>query len=125
MKRLWFACGVFAGLTCAFAVLVTAQSGDLRRQIAATSLADLRAWDGTVDRLSRAGDLRLTQQRTDALIPSRAHERFAQYYQGVRVFGGNVTRQTENGLTTSIFGTLYEGITIDTAAKLGPDEARE
>jgi bacillolysin len=124
MKRLWFVCSALVGLAWALGALVTAQTSDNRRQIVATSLADLRAWDGTVDRLSRDGDLRLVQQRTDPLVPSRAHERFTQSYRGVRVFGGDITRQTENGLTTSIFGTLYEGITIDTAAKLGPAEAR-
>ena len=47
------------------------------------------------------------------MIASRTHERFDQYHNGVRVFGGDVTRQLDNGLTSSIFGSVYEGIRLD------------
>lgn len=91
----------------------------------ATQTSDgVREWDRAVTGLQRDDTLRLRQERSDSLVRGRVHERLDQYYKGVRVFGGDVARQLDGGVTVSIFGTLYRGIDVDTVPGLGPDEAR-
>jgi bacillolysin len=98
------------------------QSGPVR--VAVTSIRGLREWDAAIDSLERSGDLRLRQHRADALKTGREHDRLDQYYKGVRVFGGDVARQTERGVTVSLFGTVYDGIEMDANPRLSADEAR-
>jgi bacillolysin len=95
-------------------VTVTAGAADLR------ALSD---WDRQVTRLSDSGTLRLASTRADALLEGRSHERFEQYYQGVRVFGAQLVRQVNDGQAVSVFGTYHPAITIDTRATLSEDEA--
>jgi bacillolysin len=91
----------------------------------AQSPADRRAWTSRIDGMLRTGELRLRQTRDDTLVPGRTHERADQYYRGVRVFGGDVARQLRGGATESIFGTIYEGITLDPAPSIAEERARE
>jgi len=81
-------------------------------------------WDRTTTEMVRAGDLRLANVAEDTLIAGHTHERFDQYYQGVRVFGGSTVRQMAAGEAVSIFGQLYTDISIDPTARLSPDDAR-
>ena len=92
--------------------------------IATTELPELREVDEIIDRMLRIGDLQNVQRVEDTLIPGRSHERLAQYHHGVRVFGADVTRQTEHGLTTSIFGRLHTNVELDTTPTLSADDAR-
>ncbi len=85
----------------------------------------LRTWDATVDRLIRAGELMVRKVRSDTQIEGRSHERYDQYHQGVRVFGGDISRQVAGGATESIFGTLHTITNLTTRAKLSADDARE
>lgn len=91
----------------------------------AQSAAERRAWTSRIDAMLRTGELRLRQTRDDPMVPGRTHERADQYYRGVRVFGADVTRQLRSGATESVFGTLYEGITIDPSPAIDEDRARE
>ena len=97
------------------------------RAISATTQdrSALRTWDVTIDGLVRQRDLVVRKVRTDTLIEGRSHERYDQYYQGVRVFGGDIARQISNGVTESIFGTLHTITGVQTRPKLSIDEARE
>ena len=70
----------------------------------ATRENELRRADELIDHLVRAGRLRITRIVKDTLIPTRQHERFSQYHNGLKVYGTDVTRQSESGLTLSIFG---------------------
>jgi thermolysin len=70
----------------------------------------------------RNGDLRVRRRRADLVLADRTHERAEQFYQGVRVFGGDVSRQLRNGQVVSMFGTVYEGISIDANPTI--DQAR-
>lgn len=103
---------------------ITGQSRSGLVTIAADTPGELRAWDALVDRLARDGELRLRRTWEDTLVAGRRHERFDQYYRGVRVFGGDVARQLDGSMTVSVFGTLYEGIAIDPTPRLSADEAR-
>src|SRR2546428_8253519 len=94
------------------------------RTVSATTFADLRTWDATVDRMKRDDLLRVRGTTDDTLLPGRVHERLEQFYQGVRVFGGDVARQTDHGLTVSIFGTLYDGIDRDVRRALSIEDVK-
>src|SRR5262245_48589366 len=73
-----------------------------RLTFAARTTADLRDWDRQLDSMARGGELRVRQRLPDLLVPGRSHERMAQYYKGVRVFGGDVVRQfASNGQVVS------------------------
>lgn len=96
-----------------------------RVSVGAQSPAERRAWTSRIDGMLRTGELRLRQTREDPLVPGRIHERADQYYRGVRVFGADVARQLRSGATESVFGTIYEGITIDVSPLIDEDRARE
>jgi bacillolysin len=85
---------------------------------------NIRQWDTFVDSLQRSSELRVRQHRGDALIAGREHDRLDQYYKGVRVFGGDVARQMERGITVSLFGTIYDDIDIDANPALNAGAAR-
>jgi thermolysin len=99
--------------------------GPRTNRIAASTPGELRAWDAQVDRLIRGGALQLRLEREDTMIAGRLHSRFTQTIDGVPVYGSGLARQTDpSGATVSIFGTLYEGIAIETAPRLRADEAQ-
>ena len=85
--------------------------------------AELREWDSLVDRLIRENDLVLRAAHDDRSVPDRRHERLSQYYQGVPVYGGQLSRQTARGVTVSMFGTVYTQIDLDPTPTLSEDEA--
>ena len=89
-------------------------------------LFELRQADAMVTQLSRNGGLRQRRPITnDPQLPGRTHERLRQYHDGVPIFGAEVTRQTENGMTVSVFGTLHTSVTLDTTPVLSPELAAQ
>ncbi len=103
---------------------VHAQGRRANPDIIPRSLVDLRAQDARVDRMMRGGDLRVRNAHADKLVPGRRIERTDQFIRGVRVFGADVTRQLHRGQTVSIFGTVYDGLVVDTAPSVPELEAR-
>lgn len=83
-------------------------------RVGPASLAQLREWDQRVDSMLRAGELRVSQRHDDRVLAGRSHERAEQFHRGVRVVGGDVARQWQNRQVVSMFGTVYDGIAIDT-----------
>jgi Zn-dependent metalloprotease len=80
----------------------------------AAGVDELRQWDATVDGMARTGELVVMSRLGDASMEGRAHEYLAQYFAGVPVFGGGVSRQLDDaGVTVSLFGTLHQGIDLD------------
>src|SRR5690349_4207313 len=73
------------------------------RMIHATNVSELRAWDAFVSDGSSAGSLRLQSVQRDPMLPSRTVERFQQFHQGVRIWGADVVRDSEDGVAMSIF----------------------
>jgi thermolysin len=92
--------------------------------IDARSPTQLRDWDRELDGRLRQGELRVRDSREDTLIAGRIHQRSDQFYKGVRVFGGDVARQSLRGATESAFGTLYEGIDLDPSPAIDEERAR-
>jgi Zn-dependent metalloprotease len=91
--------------------------------IVPASEAELWYWDAEINRLLDGGELRLRQVSDDTLIEGRQHERLDQYYKGVRVFGGDLSRQLEDGVAISVLGTLYSHIDLDTVPRLTREDA--
>ena len=102
-------------------VMVQVRSGQIA--VTAETPTALRQWDTWVDRMVRDGGLQLRQVREDTLIDGRTHQRLGQYYEDVPVFGGDIARQLDRGLTVSIYGTAYTDIDLDTTAALSHEEA--
>jgi thermolysin len=85
----------------------------------------VREWDSLTQSMLRAGELRIRQVREDTMIAGRVNDRADQYYRGVRVFGGDISRQMDaQGVLLSVYGNLYPGIDIDVDPKLTADEAQ-
>ena len=71
----------------------------------------------------RADELVLRGTYADPALPDRRHERLTQYFRGVPVYGGDVTRQTADGVTVSIFGAVYRRIDVDLTPTQSAEEA--
>src|SRR5262245_60584019 len=92
--------------------------------VTSASPIELRAWDQQVDQMVRAGELRVRESARDPLVAGRTHERLDQYLRGVRIFGGDLTRQTANDGTVSLFGMIHGGVDLNTTPRLSVDAAR-
>ena len=91
----------------------------------AATPADLRAWDQQVDQMLRSRELRVRETQRDSLLSGRRHERLDQYYRGVRIAGGDLTRQIGDVGTVSVFGMVHAGIDLSVAPGLSPEAARD
>jgi Zn-dependent metalloprotease len=109
------------GLAFAWAVLAD-DAKEVRLQ--ATTQPDIEQVAGPIDTLIANGDLRFTAMDEDTILPGRHHQRLAQYYKGVPVWGAEVVRQLDStGAVRSIFGVYHTGIVLDVTPRLGPEAA--
>jgi thermolysin len=113
---------VLLSLCAALALPALAAAGEPASRVEASSGEHLREWAGRVDRLLATGELAVRLARDDTMIPGRRVERLAQHHRGAPVFGGELVRQSDAASTLSVFGTLYEGIDVDVAPRLGAAE---
>jgi bacillolysin len=121
-------CAVIVAAGAALAARAPQSTESRRPRIVAVSAADgtsLRAWDATVDSMRRSGELVLSRTRSDTLLAGRVHERYAQYVHGIRVVGGEITRQVNRGSTTSIFGELHQVSGVPDQPEISESAARE
>lgn len=109
-------------LLAACAAAVRAE-GPPARHLAVSAGAELRQWDTTIDRMMKEGSLSVRKVQEDTMLPGRQHERLAQSFEGVPIFGGEIVRQIERGGTVSVFGTLYENIAIDVTPAISKAQA--
>src|SRR5262245_17205038 len=84
----------------------------------------LRAWDSQVDQMIRSRDLRVREVKTDTMVPGRRHERLDQFVRGVRIVGGDLTRQTADDGTVSVLGMLHSNVDLDLTPALSREDAR-
>jgi bacillolysin len=124
-RRAVIATLVVAGAALTFVERPRGASRSLTVAATSDALNQLREWDRRIDQMTRSGELRLRESRDDRLVPGRRHERFDQFHRGVPVWGGDVARQTDHGLTVSLFGTVYEGLSIGTDPSLSAGDARK
>src|SRR6185295_2460366 len=83
-----------AVLLVAIAVTANAQSRPTTLAATRASTTDLRAADQIVDAMIRDRSLVVRDVQRDTLMPDRVHERLDQFAHGVRIVGGDLTRQT-------------------------------
>jgi bacillolysin len=88
------------------------------RRIAASGAAELAPWATQLQEMADAGQIRLTRSHDDPLVAGRRHQRFAQIHGGVPVYGGELVVQSAGRELVSVFGTLYDGIDVDTKPTL-------
>lgn len=88
----------------------------------AAGVDDLRRWDAAVDGMTRTGEFVVISRLDDERLPGREHEYAAQFFRGVPVHGGGVSRQLDRGVTVSLFGTLHQGLDVETAPALSAAE---
>lgn len=98
--------------------------GDSQSPPAHDDGAPLALQDVRVNGMVQRGQLSVRSVEPDLVLPGHQNERFDQYVNGVRIFGGDITRQSVDGTTTSIFGTFYEGVSIGTTPTLTAEAAR-
>ena len=118
-----------AGLACGLGVVAQEPAARAGRVVelavtAGNGPSELRAWDNALSDGVRGDALVLRAVRADTLSADRTHERYDQYVAGVRVFGADVARQSHRGVTESIFGTIHQGIDIDTRPTFAEADAR-
>jgi len=94
-------------------------------QIAPNTAATLRDSASTVEQMLRTGELQVRLTRVDTLVPGGTIEQLDQRYQGIRVWGGSVSRQLRGAETVSVFGTMYEGMSLGVTPKLSADDAKQ
>ncbi len=68
------------------------------------------------------GNLRLKRVERDQLA-GMTHSRYAQYYRGLEVLGGQVIRHQGPGRKPSVTGRFYERIAVETTPLIGPETA--
>jgi Zn-dependent metalloprotease len=90
--------------------------------IGATTIDSIREWDANIGGMVQTRDLVVHVTFDDPVLQDRRHETLVQYYQGVRVYGGSLSRQTLRGVTVSIMGTLLTGIALDPVPGLSTDQ---
>jgi Zn-dependent metalloprotease len=93
--------------------------------VEATNAADLRIWDTFVTSSARSGALRVRSVERDPALPSRTVERFEQFYQGVRIWGSDIVRDSEGGVALSIFGILAPDLALSVDPSLTLAAARD
>jgi len=113
-----------AALTLAAATAANAQGKPTTFAATRAASADLRAIDSIVDSMIRDRALVVSDVQRDALLPDRVHERLDQYLRGVRIVGGDITRQSAPDGTVSVFGTLHSDVALDLTPKLSADAGR-
>jgi thermolysin/neutral peptidase B len=87
------------------------------------SVDEMRAVDSQVNAMINSRELRVRSVETDAMLPTRQHERLDQYLRGVRIVGG-VTRQIAPDGTVSVFGTIHNGLdAFDTNPRIAQADA--
>ena len=92
------------------------------RSFVADDIDSVRQWDEEIDSLVRAGVLRRGTVEIDTILSGRQHERLLQYYRGVPVYGGEITRELIGGISISLGGTVYESIDISPIPTLGTND---
>ena len=59
------------------------------------------------------------------MLAGRTHERYEQYFHGIRIVGAEVTRQLTRGVTSSIFGEIHQVSGVSDRPEISEDAARD
>lgn len=85
-----------------------------RMTVRAMSQDAIAESNGVIARMLQAGTLTSVRVQDDPQIAGRQIQTLQQVYQGIPVEGGSVTLQRSGSTTVSVFGTLFNPISLDT-----------
>jgi bacillolysin len=122
MKQLVAACAAAVAILTIFPAPIIGQRLS-PQSFAPLDVAGVRQWDTWLRDRERQGALRVRQRVADIMLDGREHERLEQFHRGVPVYGAGVTRQWRNGQLETVFGRVYEDLTVDVTPTLSADEA--
>jgi len=130
MKRVVIAALLALGVSFALQPRGSAQQANAQGSrgavsVRATTISELRTWDTFVTDGSRSGALRLRSEQRDPALPARTVERFDQFHDGVKIWGADIVRDSEQGVPHSIFGQLSPALTLSVEPSLIASAARE
>jgi bacillolysin len=74
--------------------------------------ATLGSWAARVETMLRDGTLDIAGVQSDTMISGRTHQRLRQQYEGLPVFGGELVRQVDGGRVISVFGNIFENVSL-------------
>jgi thermolysin len=104
-----------------------AQAGPLadsgRIMLMATTQSAVAESNSLLTRLLQAGELTSVRVQDDPQIAGRQMQTLQQVYNGILVEGGSVTLQRAGPTTISVFGTLFNAVSVDTAPAIAPIDA--
>lgn len=101
----------------------SAEPSPRQTRMAGGSVSDIARWNTYVDGLLREGRLDLAGTIDDTQVDGRHHQRLSQRHQGLPVFGGEVARQIAADGVVSMFGRVFEDITVEVSPALEPGAA--
>ena len=85
----------------------------------------LASWSARADAMMRDGTLAVGRLQADTMLPGHSHERLDQRHADLPVFGGQLIRQMDGRDVVSIFGRLFENVSVPTVEpSLGEVDAR-
>jgi thermolysin len=77
-----------------------------------------------VEAMLAAGTLVRRSWQVDTMLPGRTHERLMQRHEGLPVYGGELIRQMNGTRIESVFGRVFDGVSVPTTLPaLAADEA--
>jgi bacillolysin len=105
----------------------TAQTGNAadsgRIMLMATTQSAVAESNGLIARMVQAGELTSVRVQDDPQIPGREIQTFQQIYKGIPVEGGSVTLQKAGPATLSMFGMVFNSVSVDTTPAIAPVDA--
>jgi Zn-dependent metalloprotease len=105
----------------------TVQSGDgsasNRITLTATTQAAVAESNSLIARMVQARELISVRILDDPQIPGRQTQTLQQIHRGIPVEGGSVTLQQAGPTTVSVFGTLFNAISVDTTPAIAAIDA--
>lgn len=120
MRFGWVAFLVFAGVSSSPGWAQELREG---ASLWASDEAAVASLEARVQTMARAGELVTVRTQQDEEFLGRVHERMDQFYGGVRVFGGQVVRQSEQGRVLTISGKIYSDVSVDLRPTYSAEEA--
>lgn len=75
--------------------------------------SSLGEWPARVETMLRTGTLAIARVQQDTMIVGRLHERLAQRYRGLPVYGGELIVQRQGAAVVSVSGQVYENVDLE------------
>ena len=94
-----------------------------RIMLSATTQSALAESDGLIAGMLQAGELTSVGVQDDPQIAGRQTQTLQQVYKGIPVEGGSVSLQRAGPTTVSVFGALFNAISIDITPAIAPVDA--